>query len=69
MTRPGLVARTQDLVEVELVGTDQLHPLESGFLQELKGGQGRALAEAAEHERLFPGILGGLPAAASAWPR
>ena len=67
--QPGLVARAQNLVEVEIVGTDQLDPLEAGFFQELEAGQGRAFAHTAQHECLFPGILGGLARSGDRWPR
>src|SRR5271157_2229235 len=50
----GLVARGQNLIEIELAGTDQLDARETGLLEQLKGGQDGSLGDVAKHERLRP---------------
>ena len=57
MIRPGLVARIQNLVNVELVGTDQLDSVEIQRLSRAETRPAESLCSAPEHERLFPGIL------------
>ena len=53
----GLVAGLEDLVAVELVGAEQLDPLEPGLLEQLEVAEDRPLRDRPEHERLLPARL------------